>query len=87
MVSLYIGAYYNTATSLPVKCALVGSVAGVSPYFNIVSTRAGAFDTQAFTCLSGVLSTAGETFFMRLSDTTYLNQLDQNTKMVIQRIQ
>ena len=43
MVSLYVAASYDNATSVPVNCALVGSVSGVSPYFNVVTNRAPAF--------------------------------------------
>jgi hypothetical protein len=55
MISLYVSASYDEATSQPVNCALVGSILGVSPYFNVVTNRAPAFGVQAFTCLSGII--------------------------------
>ena len=87
MVNLMIGAYYDAATSQPVNMALVGSTNGVNPLLDVVTMRAPAFGVQAFTTASAIINvTAQENFTMRLTNTTYLQSIDRNTKVLIQQI-
>ncbi len=81
---MMVGAYYSSATSVPIRMTLSGSSVGAVPLIDVVTNRAGAFGVQAFTTCSAIITVAAqENYTMVLNDVTYLQELDKNTKLLI----
>ena len=66
---------------------LKGASSGNIALLDVITNRAGAFGVQSFTSASCIITVATqENYTMVLNNVTYLQELDKNTKLLIQQI-